>query len=132
MGTTIGSHHSPQMSDRTFPRSVLIVDDQPDIALSTEIMLIEIGVENVATASSVSEALDKIDGTAFDLALLDYDLGTHTGWRVAQRLCEDGVRMIVTTDQGGVQLPPACGDAAVLTRPYNLNVLAALVAKDPQ
>jgi len=117
------------MACNVFPESVLIVDDQPTLALMTETMLLEIGVEEVTTAGSVAEALSSIDRTTFDLAILDYDLGAETGWSVAQRLCEDGVRMIISTGRDGIMLPAACGSAAILRRPYDLNILAALVAK---
>ena len=116
------------MSPHALPQSVLIVDDQPAIALSTEIMLVEIGIQEVVTAGSVSDALSKIEGAAFDLAVLDFNLGLETGWLVAQRLCDEGVRMVVTTDRESVTLPAACGTAPVLRRPYDLNILAELVS----
>lgn len=117
------------MTPATVPTSVLIVDDQPSIAQYTETMLIEIGVGDVEIAASVSDALQSIDGKTFDLAVLDYDLGMETGWLVAQRLCIDEIRMIVTTHENAVILPAVCGSAAVLKRPYDLNVLARLVAQ---
>ena len=117
------------MTANVFPEAVLIVDDQPTLALMTETMLVEIGVEKVTTAGSVAEALTSIDRTTFDLAILDYDLGVETGWSVAQRLCEEGIRMIISTERDGIMLPAACGSAAILRRPYDLNKLAALVAQ---
>ena len=119
------------METHSIPQLVLVVDDQAEISSAAETMLIEIGVQDVVRAESASEALLRLDLEKFDLAILDYNLGMGTGWSVAQRLCRDDIRMIVTTDQDGVRLPPACGGAPVLKRPYSLNMLATLVASGP-
>jgi CheY-like chemotaxis protein len=111
---------------------VLIVDDQPYIALLTETVLIEIGIDEVVIAGSESEALERLGDVNFDLAVVDYDLGEATGWAIAKILCESDVPIIVTTDAQDIVLPAACRNAAILKRPYNLNNLASLVIAAPR
>ena len=60
----------------TKPR-ILIVEDEPFIALTLEDMLDELGFELVGTVSQVTEALEMAGREQVDCALLDVNLGSR-------------------------------------------------------
>ena len=76
------------------PADVLIVEDDPMIALDFEDTILGFGVKTVRTASSVAKALEMIAGRAPDFALLDVGLVREKSFAVAERLeaLEDSVR----------------------------------------
>lgn len=107
---------------------VLIVEDDTIIAMTAEDMLDEIGCKTAAVASTVAEALARAEDTDFDIALLDLNLKDETSLPVAQRLRDTGKRFIFATGYGG--LPHGCGftDAPVISKPYRLEQLAAIIS----
>src|SRR3984893_737107 len=68
------------------PNDVLIVEDDPIIALDFEDILLRFGVTSVRTASSVARALDMIDERVPDFALLDVGLIRENSFAIAERL----------------------------------------------
>jgi DNA-binding response OmpR family regulator len=65
---------------------VLIVEDDPLIAMSLETTLCDTGAEILGPAHTVAHALKLIDASAPDAAILDYRLEKETSARVAARL----------------------------------------------
>lgn len=117
------------MATKGAPEIVLVVEDQPQTAELTEVMLTEIEIADVRIAASFSEAELLLANQDFDLAILDFNMGEVASWSIAKRLCDQGTQIIVTSTEAAVSLPSSCGDASVLQKPYSLNDLAALVSK---
>jgi diguanylate cyclase (GGDEF)-like protein len=67
------------------PETILVVDDDPDIARFVEVNLRSAGYE-VSVAGDGEEALDKAAGLRPDLVLLDVMMPRIDGFEVAQRL----------------------------------------------
>ena len=65
------------------PLKVLLVEDDPLICLDLEASLTELGVI-VTAASNVGKALAALDASAFDFAVLDFELGAETSEPIAQ------------------------------------------------
>lgn len=68
------------------PDDVLIVEDDPIIALDFEDTIIGFGVKTVRTAASVAKALGMIAARPPDFALLDVGLISEKTFAVAERL----------------------------------------------
>ena len=68
------------------PGDVLIVEDDPIIALDFEDTILGFGVKTVRTAGSVAKALEMIADRAPDFALLDVGLVREKSFAVAERL----------------------------------------------
>jgi len=117
------------MSAGTLPSRVLVVEDQHLTAEMTDIMLTEIDIPHVCIAASFEDAEQRLAEEAFDLAILDFNMGEAASWSIAKMLCDRGTQIIVTTTRDNLDLPPSCGDASVLIKPYSLNDLAALVGR---
>ncbi|MET3160144.1 CheY-like chemotaxis protein [Bradyrhizobium japonicum] len=68
------------------PADVLIVEDDPIIAIDFEDRLLGFGVTSVRTVGSVAQALAAIAARAPDFALLDVELSRENSFAVAERL----------------------------------------------
>ncbi|MES2001778.1 MAG: response regulator [Pseudomonadota bacterium] len=105
------------MSD---PCSILIVEDEPLIAMMLEDFVEGLGYQVSATCESVGDALAKVAQGGFDLAILDVHLQGETIWPVAEALRERNVPFVLATG-GHVDPPPAEFESvAVLEKPYTI------------
>jgi CheY-like chemotaxis protein len=68
------------------PSDVLIVEDDPIIALGLEDTILGFGVRTMRSASTVAKALDMIADRAPDFALLDVGLVREKSFAIAERL----------------------------------------------
>ena len=104
--------------------SILIVEDEPLIAMMLEDFLDSLGHQVVGTAETVEEAIARCDEGGFDVAIVDVHLkGGETVWPVADRLCEKGVPFVLATG-GHIEPPPERHAAApVLAKPYTIDAI---------
>ena len=77
-------------SPAEIPADVLIVEDDPIIAIDFEDRLLGFGVAGVRTVGSVAQALNTITARAPDFALLDVELIREKSFAIAERLAEIG------------------------------------------
>src|SRR3977135_4472810 len=90
------------------PNDVLIVEDDPIIALDFEDTILGFGVKTVRTAGSVAKALKMIADRAPDFALLDVGLVREKSFAIAERLDALEIPLVfVTGYSADVRLPAA-------------------------
>lgn len=82
------------------PADVLIVEDDPIIAIDFEDRLLGFGVRSVRTVGSVAQALAAIAARAPDFALLDVELGREKSFAVADRLAAAQIPFVFVTGYG--------------------------------
>ena len=112
------------------PNDVLIVEDDPIIALDFEDTLLGFGVKNVRTAGSVAKALVMIDERPPDFALLDVGLIREKSFAVAERLDALKIPFVFVTGYGAdARLPAAFANKPRLPKPYSTDALKALLKK---
>ncbi|MDB5584026.1 MAG: hypothetical protein JWR80_9202 [Bradyrhizobium sp.] len=112
------------------PGNVLIVEDDPIIALDFEDTILGFGVKAVRTAGNVAKALEMIAAQAPDFALLDVGLVREKSFAVAERLDELKIPFIFVTGYGAdVRLPAAVADKPRLPKPYSSDALKALLLR---
>ena len=100
------------------PRDILIVEDDPIIALDFEDTILGFGVTTVRTASSVARALDMISERAPDFALLDVSLIREKSFAIAERLDALKIPYIFVTGYGAdASIPAAFSDKPRLPKP---------------
>jgi CheY-like chemotaxis protein len=110
------------------PDDVLIVEDDPIIALDFEDRILGFGVKMVRTAGNVTRALEMIADRAPDFALLDIGLVREKSFAVAERL--DALEIpfaFVTGYSADVRLPAAFAQRPRLPKPCPSVALAALL-----
>jgi CheY-like chemotaxis protein len=117
-------------SDR-MPDDVLVVEDDPIIALDFEDRILGLGVGRVRTAGSVARALDMIAGRAPDFALLDIELMREKSFAVAERLQALQIPFAFVTGYGAdVCLPSAFAHRSRLPKPCPTEALEAVLKRD--
>ena len=110
-------------------KSILIVEDEPLIAMMLEDFLDSLGHAVVGTCDSVEDAIEKVGLGGFDVAIIDVQLkdGKHV-WPVADRLAEEGKPFVLATG-GHVEPPPLRHAAApVLSKPYTIDAIEPALA----
>jgi CheY-like chemotaxis protein len=110
------------------PEDVLIVEDDPIIALDFEETILGFGVKTVRAAGTVATALDMIADRAPDFALLDVGLIREKSFAIAERLDALNIPFVFVTGYSAeVRLPPAFADRPRLPKPYSSDALRALL-----
>jgi DNA-binding response OmpR family regulator len=110
--------------DRCFERSrpcCLIVEDQPLICLMLEAEMEAAGFDVPANASSIEEALARLNEDAPDVAVIDVMLQGHPATGLARELRQRGIPFVVHTGyEPGVDLASENHRAPWITKPTNL------------
>ncbi|ERT63074.1 response regulator transcription factor [Peptoniphilus sp. BV3AC2] len=109
-------------------KSVLIIEDNKEIALQMEEYLVNNGYE-VEIASSFYEANYKMN-VDMDVALLDINLPDKDGQHLIKKLKDKDIRVIVTTVKNDEDFIIAALDQGAddyLTKPFSLAILRARI-----
>jgi CheY-like chemotaxis protein len=106
---------------------ILIVEDEPFIALALESMLPDLGFEVAGSATKVSAALELIARVRIDCAILDVNLGLQRIDPVADALAARGCPFFFTTGYSLPGLPIRHAGRAVLQKPFGMEQLATLL-----
>ena len=116
------------MPDGGMPNDVLIVEDDPIIALDFEGTVHGFGVKTVRTAANVARALHMIADRPPDFALLDVSLIREKSFGVAERLEALKIPFAFVTGYGADTILPAAFAAKPrLPKPYSTDALRALL-----
>lgn len=102
---------------------ILVVEDDPIIAIMLGDMLHEMGCAIVGPTGVVSTALKLIASVPIDGAVLDWNLGGADSWPVAEELLCRGTPFVFST--GHVPAPASAqfDGIPVLTKPYDVKAL---------
>lgn len=112
----------------TTARTVLVVEDSMIIALDTEECLLGLGAGHVVVQGTVAGSLAALDEDAFDLALLDFNLGTETSEAVAVELKRRGIPFWLATGYGEMaDKLDELGAAGLLVKPYGKQELVRIL-----
>jgi len=101
-------------------KTVLILEDEPIIAMCLEDMLLDNGAE-VIVSGSVTQALAALGRTSPDCAVLDVNLHGVKSYPVAARLDELGVPFVFATGYGDAEHPPRFAKWPTITKPYRFS-----------
>jgi CheY-like chemotaxis protein len=89
----------------TMRRSILIVEDEPLVAMLLVDFLEELGYAVASQASSIEDGLARLEDTSFDVAILDVNLRGQPVWPIADALQEHGRPFVLATGYDGGLLP---------------------------
>lgn len=102
-------------------RSILIVEDEPLIAMMLEDFLLSLGHEVRGTCESVGEAMKAVQAGNFDIAILDINLKGESVWPVAAELRVRDIPFIIASG-GHVDPPPAeFASVPMIDKPYTID-----------
>jgi CheY-like chemotaxis protein len=116
------------LDDLLSEHRVLVVEDEMMVLMSIENMLSELGCRSVTAAATVTEALALISSQAFDLAMLDLNLGGTKSYPVADALAARGVPFLFSTGYTDKGTNADYPDRPVLNKPYPFRTLSTVLA----
>jgi DNA-binding response OmpR family regulator len=96
---------------------ILVVDDEPLIAMLVEEWLVDMGHEPIGPAHSLAEAQALLE-TPIDGAIIDLTLGAESGQPIAEALASKGKPFVYATGQAEGQIGDLPAPAGLLLKPY--------------
>jgi PAS domain S-box-containing protein len=112
----------------------LVVEDEPLVALDVVAALKNAGAEIAGQSGTTREALNVIESTSLDAALLDANLRGQPVDEIAATLTRRNVPFLFVTGYGPEGLPQAFAKTAMITKPFSHQQLveaAALLVEQP-
>ncbi|GGI72865.1 response regulator [Polymorphobacter multimanifer] len=99
---------------------VLVVEDELLVAMAVEDLLTEEGCDVLATASTVSEALKRVEADGPALVILDRNLHGERTSEVAVELTRRQIPFVVMTGYvSGISDDPTMVGAPLIAKPWN-------------
>lgn len=98
---------------------VLILEDDPVVALDLEAIVLGAADADVAVANSVKEAHRLLREAAIDAALLDIDVLDGKSFAVAHLLAERGTPFAFVSGARQEDVPPPLRQVPFLPKPYD-------------
>jgi DNA-binding response OmpR family regulator len=106
------------------PQRILIVEDEPLIAMMLEDFLDALDREAAGVADNVAAALDLIGQGGIDAAILDVNLrGGETSWPIADRLAAEGIPFVLATGGSGDSVAEQHRGRPVLSKPFTMDAV---------
>jgi CheY-like chemotaxis protein len=108
---------------RQQPARILIIEDEPLIALDLQESLADAGFDVAGVAGRLQQALQLIAGTTFDAAVVDANLAGESAAPAAAALVERGVPFIVLSGYSLEQQQEQFGGTVFIQKPCQPDVL---------
>lgn len=106
---------------------ILVVDDEPLIAMMLADWLAEQGQETVGPAHTEGQALELIDERPIDAAILDVSLGDGDCFGIAARLHDMGIPFAFATGLGGDAVIEEFRVNPKMSKPFNFEAVARVL-----
>jgi CheY-like chemotaxis protein len=110
-------------------KRILVVEDEPLIAMDIGASLSDAGCEVVGPAPSIESAKALIAAADFDAALLDANLGGRPADELAAALTRLNIPFIFVTGYGREGLPEAFRQGPVISKPFMPEQAVAMLAR---
>ncbi|TGQ63501.1 MAG: response regulator [Mesorhizobium sp.] len=104
-------------------KRVLILEDEPLVAMLLEDLLLEMGHEVVGSVAWISQAMKLADQMDIDFAILDINLGGAKSFPVAEILRRRGIPFVFATGYGSEGLEREFENELILQKPYEAHEL---------
>ncbi|HUG45202.1 MAG TPA: response regulator [Sphingomicrobium sp.] len=101
------------------PVRVLVVEDEPLIAMVVEDVLEALGCEVVGPIAELDEALDAAGRGDFDCAILDVNIRGGLSFPVATMLVERGFPILLATGYRSGSMPDGLDHEGCLAKPFS-------------
>jgi CheY-like chemotaxis protein len=107
------------------PQNILIVEDEPLIAMMLEDFLDVLGKTMAGSADTVADALAVIEAGGVDAAILDVNLRAgEKSWPIADALTARGIPYVFATGGSADSLADAYRDRPTLPKPFTMDAVS--------
>ena len=106
---------------------VLVVEDEPILAMMIEDYLEDLGCHVVGAATRLDEALKQANTLDLDVGVLDVNLAGELSYPVAEVLKGRAVKIVFATAYVALVAPADLRDIPVLTKPFHREQLANIL-----
>jgi len=121
------------MTAETTGRNLLVVEDEPLVAMMLQDVLGEAGYVVIGPIAQLDRAVEAAQQQAIDLALLDVNLMGKQVYPVAAVLVSRGIPFLFMSGYGDGSLPAEYAGRPAVAKPYKMKALLdALEALRPQ
>jgi CheY-like chemotaxis protein len=107
--------------------SVLLVEDEVIIRVMVADMLQELGCHLVGEAGRVKEAIDLVQKTEFDIAIMDVNVHGEMTFPVAEAIKARNRPFMFATGYSASSLPIEFSDRPTLQKPFRTETLGKLI-----
>lgn len=104
-------------------RSVLIVEDEPLIAMDVEMEMRDRGWTVVGPYGSLVDAAEAVSNTRVDCAILDINVSSGTSYGLASSLKNKGLFVVFLSGSNGEDRPDDLKDIPVISKPIDYDRL---------
>lgn len=108
---------------------ILILDDEPLIAMMLQEWLTDLGCEPVGPAHTVDAALALLDDGRIDGAILDVTLGAANSYPVADALLQRAIPFIFATGHDADSMDQRFRHITMLAKPFDFKAVNTVIAK---
>jgi two-component sensor histidine kinase/two-component SAPR family response regulator len=119
---------APAALERIRARRILILEDEPLVAMMMAELIEDLRGTVVGPFASVREAAQGL-GAKLDAALLDVNVGSELAYPIAEELKRQGIPVIFVTGYQANSIDPRFAHAPVLTKPIEQSELAGALAR---
>ncbi|MGH6614099.1 response regulator [Sphingomonas sp.] len=107
------------------PQNILIVEDEPLIALMLEDFLDVLGKKLAGSADNIADALKLIDAGGIDAAILDVNLrGGEKSFPIADALARNNIPFVFASGGLAESISEQHRDRATLAKPFTMDGVA--------
>jgi DNA-binding response OmpR family regulator len=110
-------------------RRVLVLEDEPLIAMMMRDWLADLGCETLGPVETVQAALALIESKPPDAAILDISLGAEDCYPVADKLQDQAVPFAFATGRVGDNIVSRHEAAPRLAKPFNFEAVSDVISR---
>lgn len=109
-------------------KRIFVAEDEAMVLMLFEDTLSDIGCKVAGTASTLQEAIEKIDTIQFDAGVLDMNLRGQRSFPVADELLRKRIPFVFATGYGASGIPEAYRAVPTVHKPFNQRDLETALA----
>lgn len=108
-------------------RSILVIEDEPLLAMDVESSLSAAGFGVIGPAGTIAEALPLLRDERPDLAVLDLNLGSEMVFAIFDQLEAAGTPFIILSGHSPMMVPERYRTRPFLQKPYVMATLLRII-----
>lgn len=98
--------------------TILILEDEVMVSMAMEAVVRDMGADQVLVLADAARALDLVNCTRIDMAILDVHLGAGTSFAVADALEARGIPYVFSSALGATAVEGRYRDRSMLSKPF--------------